>query len=172
MSRSLAMLSLLGLMLLSSGCAMCCAPYDYDYPFVGGRWVRHNPTSGRVGSAFDEAGGPVEVITGRQPRPKQIPTPAPRRCQLLLRRSALGDSAEPWRELPADAITPPPFHRPRHGLRWSRSDLVVTGLPCRATFRTWKAPSTASACRPISWRRCTKIGRFWCGTIWPRLAGR
>lgn len=62
MSRLLALHSLLGLLLLSSGCAMCCAPYDYDYPFQGGRWVRNNPSSGRVGSAFDEAGGPVDVL--------------------------------------------------------------------------------------------------------------
>lgn len=76
MSRLLAMSSLFGLMLLSSGCAMCCAPYDYDYPFAGGRWVRHNPTSGRVGSAFDEAGGPVEVMpAGSAPEP--IPAPLP-----------------------------------------------------------------------------------------------
>jgi len=76
MSRLLAMSSLLGLMLLSSGCALCCAPYDYDYPFAGGRWVRHNPTSGRVGSAFDEAGGPVEVVTAGS-APEQIPAPLP-----------------------------------------------------------------------------------------------
>ena len=62
MSRLLALHSLLGMLLLSSGCAMCCAPYDYDYPFQGGRWVRNNPSSGRVGSAFDEAGGPVDVV--------------------------------------------------------------------------------------------------------------
>lgn len=76
MSRLLGLPSLLGLMLLSSGCAMCCAPYDNDYPFVGGRWVRHNPTSGRVGSAFDEAGGPVDVLPAGAAI-EQVPTPAP-----------------------------------------------------------------------------------------------
>lgn len=61
------MLRLLALTLISAllahlgGCAMCCAPFDCDYPSVPGRWVRHNPTSGRVGSAFDEAGGPAGV---------------------------------------------------------------------------------------------------------------
>ena len=57
---------------LSSGCAMCCAPFDCDYTYQGGAWVRHNPSSGRVGSAFDEAGGPntgAEVL-------QQEPTPA------------------------------------------------------------------------------------------------
>jgi hypothetical protein len=54
---------LLLLLLETSGCAMCCAPYDCDYPYVGGRWVRHNPSSGRVGSEFDEAGGPVEALS-------------------------------------------------------------------------------------------------------------
>lgn len=76
MSRLPGLLLLAGLMLLSSGCAMCCAPYDNDYPFVGGRWVRHNPTSGRVGSAFDEAGGPVDVLPAGAAI-EQVPTPAP-----------------------------------------------------------------------------------------------
>jgi len=68
----LAGLLLLFVASLSSGCAMCCAPFDCDYPYQGGAWVRHNPSSGRVGSAFDEAGGPntgAEVL-------QQEPTPA------------------------------------------------------------------------------------------------
>lgn len=40
----------------ASGCSMCCAPFDYDYPYTGGAWKRDNPTSGRVGSVFDPAG--------------------------------------------------------------------------------------------------------------------
>ena len=71
----------------SSGCAMCCAPFDYDYQSVTGRWVRNNPSSGRVGSAFDEAGGPADVISAApattQPTPAQPPAqmaaPAPAR---------------------------------------------------------------------------------------------
>jgi hypothetical protein len=47
-------------LLVGSGCAMCCAPYDDYYPAVGGRWVRDNPTEGRVGSAFAPAGHRVE----------------------------------------------------------------------------------------------------------------
>ena len=39
-----------------SGCSMCCAPFDYDFPYSGGAWVRDNPTCGRVGSVFDPAG--------------------------------------------------------------------------------------------------------------------
>ena len=85
MRRLLALSSLLGLALLSSGCAMCCAPFDCDYPYVGGSWVRTNPSSGRVASVFDEAGAKVDetaVATG-QPTPAQptvqppIPRPAP-----------------------------------------------------------------------------------------------
>lgn len=83
MSRLLALSLITGLMSLSSGCAMCCAPYDWDYLVTGGRWTRYNPSSGRVGSAFDEAGGPSEVAqvsaTG-EPTPAQPtqgqPTPA------------------------------------------------------------------------------------------------
>jgi hypothetical protein len=44
------------LLMGSSGCAMCCAPYDWDYGYTGGAWVRDNPSSGRVGSAFEPAG--------------------------------------------------------------------------------------------------------------------
>lgn len=61
-------------LVLSTGCALCCAPYDCHYPYVGGKWVRENPTSGRVGSVFDPAGSPVEghhLAEG-----EQTPTPA------------------------------------------------------------------------------------------------
>ena len=73
----------LGLTSLASGCATCCAPYDCHYLYQGGAWVRHNPTSGRVGSAFDEAGGPAaggemlqeEPTPARTgPEPEPIPT--------------------------------------------------------------------------------------------------
>jgi len=63
---------------------MCCAPFDYNYPATAGRWVRNNPTSGRVGSVFDEAGAPVDVATtaaaaGAMPSQPTTPTaPAPR----------------------------------------------------------------------------------------------
>jgi hypothetical protein len=88
MSRLLGLPALLGLLLFSSGCAMCCAPYDYDYPFAGGRWVRHNPTSGRVGSAFDEAGGPVDVMPAGATI-EQVPTPAPTQPGRAPSRSAI-----------------------------------------------------------------------------------
>lgn len=39
-----------------SGCAMCCAPYDCDFGYQGGAWVRDNPSWGRVGSIFEPAG--------------------------------------------------------------------------------------------------------------------
>jgi hypothetical protein len=70
-----------------SGCATCCAPFDYHYLATTGRWVRYNPTSGRVGSVFDEAGGPADVApapstwpaaTSTEPTPAQAePTPGP-----------------------------------------------------------------------------------------------
>ena len=83
MSRLLALSVIASLMGLSSGCAMCCAPFDYNYMVIGGRWTRFNPSSGRVGSAFDEAGGPSDVAmasatgepTPAQPAPAQ-PAPA------------------------------------------------------------------------------------------------
>jgi hypothetical protein len=83
MTRLFALSLVVGLIGLSSGCATCCAPYDCDYLVTGGRWTRHNPSSGRVGSAFDEAGGPSDVVltsaegepTPAQPTTGQ-PTPA------------------------------------------------------------------------------------------------
>src|SRR5436309_12081759 len=82
MSRLLALSLVTSLIGLSSGCAMCCAPFDYNYLVTGGRWARFNPSSGRVGSAFDEAGGPSDVAmatsepTPAQPAPAQsMPTP-------------------------------------------------------------------------------------------------
>src|SRR5262245_9236062 len=79
MSRLWALSLITGLIGLSSGCAMCCAPFDYDYLVTGGRWSRFNPSSGRVGSAFDEAGGPSDVAltaaTG-EPTPAAQPVPA------------------------------------------------------------------------------------------------
>jgi hypothetical protein len=76
----LACLSLSALLALSSGCAMCCAPFDCDYLYCGGRWVRTNPSSGRVGSVFDEAGEPVEptpTVAASPGTPELLPTPAP-----------------------------------------------------------------------------------------------
>jgi hypothetical protein len=74
MSRLLALSVVSGLLALASGCAMCCAPFDYDYPSTTGRWVRNNPTSGRVGSVFDEAGAPVDVAsTAATPAPASTP---------------------------------------------------------------------------------------------------
>ena len=71
---------------LAGGCAICCAPFDCDYTYVGGRWVRLNPSSGRVGSAFDNAGAPAEGVpvaaaaepTPAQPsQPETVPQPQP-----------------------------------------------------------------------------------------------
>ena len=60
MARRLSLFAIVVPVLWASGCAICCAPYDCHYPAVGGRWVRDNPTHGRVGSAFEPAGHRVE----------------------------------------------------------------------------------------------------------------
>lgn len=64
-----------------SGCSMCCAPFDYDYPYSGGAWVRDNPTSGRVGSVFDPAGYKAiddQAVSPNQPvMPEGIEDPPP-----------------------------------------------------------------------------------------------
>lgn len=39
---------------ISTGCAMCCGPFDYHYPTYGGRVQRADPEYGRVGSIFSD----------------------------------------------------------------------------------------------------------------------
>jgi hypothetical protein len=80
MRRIFTLLPLVASLLFAGGCAMCCAPYDCDYPYVGGRWVRHNPSSGRVGSLFDEAGAPsdaglVTTTESTTAQPSNVPPP-------------------------------------------------------------------------------------------------
>lgn len=78
MAARIALVALVAGLLLSSGCAMCCAPHDDHYPYVGGRWTRDNPTHGRVGSAFEPAGHRVEDGTLAEPTPASE-TPMPLR---------------------------------------------------------------------------------------------
>ncbi|MCC6510552.1 MAG: hypothetical protein IT423_15730 [Pirellulaceae bacterium] len=40
----------------SLGCTMCSTEHMCDYPGVGGKWQRGNPTCGRVGSTLSDAG--------------------------------------------------------------------------------------------------------------------
>ena len=93
MARLAAGWFLLCLIAMSSGCAMCCAPFDCHYLYQGGAWVRHNPTSGRVGSAFDEAGGPnpeAALLTEPTPaaaEPEPVPVPTGTRS-VMPRRGA------------------------------------------------------------------------------------
>jgi len=93
---------------LSSGCAMCCAPYDYDYISTAGRWVRNNPTSGRVGSAFDEAGGPIDVVpvaVTEAPTPAQTNSAQPNSAQPApaspMYRASPGMPAQPPARMPS-----------------------------------------------------------------------
>ena len=75
MSRTLG-LSLLGIAaMLTSGCAMCCSPYDEAYGFTGGRWQRTDLCHGRVGSAFAPAGVAGETII--EDVPAELTPPAP-----------------------------------------------------------------------------------------------
>lgn len=79
MARQLGMLAVVVPILWASGCAMCCAPYDDNYPAIGGRWVRDNPAHGRVGSAFDPAGHRVEGdVLANEPTPAQPMQPGVR----------------------------------------------------------------------------------------------
>ena len=54
----------LGLLALSSGCAMCSSCDDYSYSAYGGAWERLDRTSGRVGSAFTPEVGTRVLVDG------------------------------------------------------------------------------------------------------------
>lgn len=61
MNRITALLGLTVACAISLGCSMCCGPHDFDYPVLGGKHQRTNPTYGRVGSPFSDpsiTGGP------------------------------------------------------------------------------------------------------------------
>jgi hypothetical protein len=72
-----------------AGCTLCPSPYDCDYGFYGGSWQRDVPSQGRVGSAFNNAGGPINppqeepIQTPDEPTPSDAPdrptTPTPLR---------------------------------------------------------------------------------------------
>jgi hypothetical protein len=74
MLRKLYCIGLLSLVSSSLGCALCCSPDDYNYGAYGGRWQRHDMSSGRVSSAFAEAGydsigNLLEAEPAAEPRP-------------------------------------------------------------------------------------------------------
>ena len=69
MAHRFSLLAVVAFASWSSGCATCCAPYTDYYPAIGGRWVRDNPTCGRVGSAFDAAGHKVDDVAASATEP-------------------------------------------------------------------------------------------------------
>ena len=76
MLRKLYCIGLLSLVTSSLGCALCCSPDDCNYGAYGGRWQRHDMLSGRVGSAFaeagyDSAGNVTEAV--HAPEPERLP---------------------------------------------------------------------------------------------------
>lgn len=46
--------ALLGILTGTTGCSICCGPYDYDYPTFGGLKQRVDRRHGRVGSVFSD----------------------------------------------------------------------------------------------------------------------
>ena len=48
-------------MICSTGCSMCCGPFDYDYPTFGGKHLRGNRSHGRVGSILSD---PLTALNG------------------------------------------------------------------------------------------------------------
>ena len=67
MLRTLWMLCLVGFLAVSSGCAMCCNPFDETYPAYGGNWPSENVHGPRAGSAL---GGAQQVV----PTSEEVPS--------------------------------------------------------------------------------------------------
>ena len=59
MGRNIKMFICLVTLLPLMGCAFCASPFDNHYGAEGGVWDRQNPTEGRVGSAFSNAGAAI-----------------------------------------------------------------------------------------------------------------
>jgi len=45
--------------IVTTGCSMCCGPFDYDYPTFGGNRPRVDRSHGRVGSPFSDPAGNI-----------------------------------------------------------------------------------------------------------------
>lgn len=71
MSPKVLGLLILTFLVLSNGCAICCAPFDADYNCYGGIWDRADRANGRVGSRFQPAeslGQLAEANLGAPPK--------------------------------------------------------------------------------------------------------
>ncbi len=44
----------IALTMVTSGCQLCCSPYDMDYVTTGGKHQRTNMAYGRIGSPFSD----------------------------------------------------------------------------------------------------------------------
>lgn len=86
-----------------SGCAMCCAPYDCDFGYTGGAWVRDNPSWGRVGSIFEPAGYKAVADESHEPTPAAEESPT---IQNLDPEQLTPEDANPMPQ-PAPGSTPP-----------------------------------------------------------------
>ncbi|QEG22395.1 hypothetical protein [Mariniblastus fucicola] len=54
-------LIVLTLVASTTGCSMCCGPFDYDYPTFGGKHLRADRAHGRVGSILSD---PATMLSG------------------------------------------------------------------------------------------------------------
>lgn len=66
MLRALLSVSLFSLLIPALGCALCCAPDDYNYGAYGGRWQRGDMSYGRVGSVFTDVGFDASLEPGTE----------------------------------------------------------------------------------------------------------
>ncbi len=99
------------LLLGLSGCAMCCAPYDCDFGYTGGAWIRDNPSWGRVGSAFEPAGYKA-VDDGQVTESPTEPTPAQDQPMDDPQPMPPADGPNPELESPLPPQTMPPETMP------------------------------------------------------------
>ena len=81
---------------LSTGCSICCGPYDYDYPDFGGKHQRQDRRHGRVGSILSD---PLAPRAGGASADSNLQPPPP-----LKSLEPLEDDFEPDRDDELDDI--------------------------------------------------------------------
>ncbi len=124
-----------------TGCAMCCSPFDCEYPHYGGAWERVDRCYGRVGSAFTPEvgvkvgeGGATPYYSPQQPTPaarpmtedlpEPMPTPEMAPAEPMPLQPAPGELMPPQNTQPADPTTlrqPAGGYRPTYTQSYGRS---------------------------------------------------
>ena len=92
MKNRIAFIILAAVTIGTTGCSMCCGPYDYDYPAFGGLNPRVDQRNGRLGSVFSD---PNAMVVGDSADSNLTPPPEPKSSTI----DEMGDEDDPEEEL-------------------------------------------------------------------------